>query len=105
MANLNTVPGGEDALRRLHEDIVDPLTDAMQGGGSSASGGSGNASGDMSRYNENRNQGPTGAAMPNPFAPNRNTGAAGGAGGAPTALPGGAAGRPGAPGMGMGMPG
>merc|ERR1719421_1355263 len=31
MSNLETVPGGMDALRRLHNDIQDPLWDAMQG--------------------------------------------------------------------------
>merc|ERR1719456_707287 len=31
MSNLETVPGGHDALRRLHNDIQDPLWDAMQG--------------------------------------------------------------------------
>lgn len=87
------MPGGEDALRRLHEDVVDPLTDALSGGGGSSSGGGANANGDMSRYTENRTQGPTSAAMPNPFAPNRNA-AAGGATAAGTPAAGAVPGRP-----------
>merc|ERR1719301_457162 len=32
MSNLETVPGGMDALRRMHNDIADPMYDALQGG-------------------------------------------------------------------------
>merc|ERR1719456_1487291 len=43
MSNLETVPGGMDALRRMHNDIADPMYDALQGSGAEgANRGTGN---------------------------------------------------------------
>ncbi|CAD7924393.1 unnamed protein product [Amoebophrya sp. A25] len=86
MANLNTIPGGEDALRRLHNEIVDPLTDAM------ASGREGGASAESAADRYSQNEIPT-APLANPFDQSRNQ-PAGGAGAG--------AGRPGAAAPGMG---
>jgi len=99
MAQLNTIPGGEDALRRLHTEMIDPLNDAMSGGQPGQAGGPGNQQG-SDRYAQDEI--PT-APLANPFDQSRNspptTGAAGGPAraSAATSVPGGGGGV-----MGMG---
>ncbi|CAD7929317.1 unnamed protein product [Amoebophrya sp. A120] len=76
MAQLNTIPGGEDALRRLHTEMVDPLYDSMSGSGAQ----DGSTTGSASNTNPNRysqDEIPT-APLANPFDQSRNAGAAGG---------------------------
>merc|ERR1719163_2293192 len=61
MSNLETVPGGMDALRRLHNDIQDPLWDAMQGqdqGGNAAP---------QTYTQQDTSQAPSAAPMSNPW--------------------------------------
>merc|ERR1719487_1090716 len=61
MSNLETVPGGMDALRRLHNDIQDPLWDAMQGqdqGGNAAP---------HTHTAQDTSQAPSAAPMSNPW--------------------------------------
>merc|ERR1719326_308891 len=60
MSNLETVPGGMDALRRLHNDIQDPLWDAM-------AGQEGSAATPQTYATQDTSQAPSAAAMPNPF--------------------------------------
>eukprot|EP00392_Amoebophrya_sp_AT5.2_P003773 g3778.t1 len=99
MAQLNTIPGGDDALRRLHTEMIDPLNDAMSGGQPGQAGGPGNQQG-SDRYAQDEI--PT-APLANPFDQSRNspptTGAAGGPAraSAATSVPGGGGGV-----MGMG---
>merc|ERR1719271_51059 len=70
MSNLETVPGGMDALRRLHNDIQDPLWDAMQGQDR------GNSGSPQTYTAQDTSQAPSAAPMSNPFAPERNAPAA-----------------------------
>merc|ERR1719269_296350 len=72
MSNLETVPGGMDALRRLHNDIQDPLWDAMQGQDQQS------GSAPQTYTAQDTSQAPSAAPMSNPW---------GGGGGAPAAPP------------------
>mmetsp|Transcript_5235 Transcript_5235/g.9973 ORF Transcript_5235/g.9973 Transcript_5235/m.9973 type:complete len:589 (-) Transcript_5235:76-1842(-) len=72
MSQIENIPGGFSALRRMYEDVQEPMMDAMANGGLSggnndtAATGSGSGNGNRNRDNENR--GAAGAAMPNPWA-------------------------------------
>ena len=89
ISQIENVPGGFSALRRMYEDVQAPMMDAMADGGNGSSGGgsgggsSGSGSG-SGRNNENVNSGAAGTAMPNPWATpsssqqNRSTGGGGG---------------------------
>merc|ERR1719420_2616187 len=61
MSNLETVPGGMDALRRLHNDIQDPLWDAMQGQDQ------GSNAGPQTYTAQDTSQAPSAAPMSNPW--------------------------------------
>ena len=135
MANIEMMPGGFDALRRMHENIQAPLMDATQGfnPGNQTNPNRPNASDDnpfTSLFQQNT---PSNTPMPNPWAPNNgvqpnaapraqptmntgaNTGTANGnafaqlfqgVGGADNGAAGGTPGvMPGFPGMGMGTGG
>ncbi len=73
MANLEMMPGGFDALRRMQEDIQAPLMDAVQnfGGNNTESNNTGtdstNAGNPFAGLFQNT---PSQAPMPNPWAPN-----------------------------------
>jgi len=69
MANLNTMPGGEAALRRVYNEVQDPLYNAMDGAVDGVTGGAGgNRSGSGNdRYTQSEI--PTGA-IANPWASN-----------------------------------
>lgn len=85
MANIEMMPGGFDALRRMHENIQAPLMDAAAGGfGSMASNGSADRGQNEARNRADagddnpftslfqpQNNTPSNAPMPNPWAPNR----------------------------------
>lgn len=81
MANIEMMPGGFDALRRMHENIQAPLMDATQGfapGNGDANPNAGNNQDDnpfTSLFQQNT---PSNTPMPNPWAPNN---------GVPTAPP------------------
>ena len=74
MANIEMMPGGFDALRRMHENIQAPLMDAAQGGfnGDNESGATADANADGNPFSSlfNTRNTPSNAPMPNPWAPN-----------------------------------
>ena len=67
MSQIENMPGGYNALRRMYEDVQEPMMDAMTGGG----GGSGGTSNSNNNRATNRNgtAGATNQAMPNPWGP------------------------------------
>lgn len=73
MANIEMMPGGFDALRRMHENIQAPLMDAAQANfgpqNNNRSGNNPNSDNPFSSLFEARNT-PSNAPMPNPWAPN-----------------------------------
>jgi ubiquilin len=64
MSQIENIPGGFSALRRMYEDVQAPMMDAMTGGNQSGSG-SGSST---PRNSANQNSGAAGTAMPNPWA-------------------------------------
>lgn len=71
MANIEMMPGGFDALRRMHENIQAPLMDATQGFAPDNAANPTNAQEDnpfTSLFQQNT---PSNAPMPNPWAPAR----------------------------------
>lgn len=122
MANIEMMPGGFDALRRMQENIQAPLMDAVQNLGNQRNGGAAAANGDNPFASLFQNT-PSNAPMPNPWAPNngvprtqnapqddsnaaRPTAAQGSAGAAPTATQRAPGATPGAmPDMGAMFPG
>lgn len=78
MSNIENMPGGFDALRRMYTEVQEPMMDAMSGGGQnegSTSGGSGSSSRDGGT------SGAAGAAMPNPWGTSSSSSSSAGAGG------------------------
>jgi ubiquilin len=77
MANIEMMPGGFDALRRMHENIQAPLMDATAGGlagmGEPArpSGDAAGADNPFASLFQPESNTPSNAPMPNPWAPNR----------------------------------
>jgi len=63
MSQIENIPGGFSALRRMYEDVQEPMMDAMSGG----NGGEFPSSSSGSSSNANQNSGAAGAAMPNPW--------------------------------------
>merc|ERR1719456_417566 len=61
MSNLETVPGGMDALRRMHNEIADPMYDALTG-----SDGPNRNSAPVN-YDQNTDGAPNSEALPNPW--------------------------------------
>ena len=64
MSQIENMPGGYNALRRMYEDVQEPMMDAMASGTSGASGGTG-TSGNTAGGSEGA--GATNQAMPNPW--------------------------------------
>jgi len=64
MSQIENVPGGFSALRRMYEDVQAPMMDAMASGSENGVSGNGNGNGN----GENVNSGAAGTAMPNPWA-------------------------------------
>lgn len=62
MSQIENLPGGFNALRRMYEDVQEPMMDAMSGMGSRATPSSSNSS-----TNTSSGSGADGAAMPNPW--------------------------------------
>lgn len=70
MSQIENIPGGFAALRRMYEDVQEPMMDAMGGdGGSSSSASEGNSN----RSSANAGSGAAGTAMPNPWASSAST--------------------------------
>uniref|UniRef100_A0A6U3QPU3 Ubiquilin n=1 Tax=Ditylum brightwellii TaxID=49249 RepID=A0A6U3QPU3_9STRA len=68
MSQIENVPGGFSALRRMYEDVQEPMMDAMAGGSSQSS-----TSGSSTNNPNSAASGAAGAAMPNPWGSNRST--------------------------------
>lgn len=73
MSQIENVPGGFSALRRMYEDVQEPMMDAMSGSGATATGGN-SASGNGGA--SGGSDGAAGAAMPNPWGNTNPSGAA-----------------------------
>lgn len=68
MSQIENLPGGFNALRRMYEDVQEPMMDAMSGMGSSSSGGTASSSSASSPgESTNAGAGAGGTAMPNPW--------------------------------------
>ncbi|XP_075394736.1 ubiquilin-2 [Tenrec ecaudatus] len=68
LSNLESIPGGYNALRRMYTDIQEPMLNAAQeqfGGNPFASIGSGSSSGEGTQPSRTENRDP----LPNPWAP------------------------------------
>lgn len=69
MQNIESYPGGFNALRRMHEDIVEPMQDAMGGGNPFEQ----LANSNNSNSNENNSNTETTSSLPNPWGANNNS--------------------------------
>ncbi len=69
MSQIENIPGGFSALRRMYEDVQAPMMDAMSGGNQ----GSGTSGSSTTRSSENQHSGAAGQAMPNPWGPSQAT--------------------------------
>lgn len=67
MSQIENLPGGFNALRRMYEDVQEPMMDAMSGMGSSNSSSNANTRSTNTTSTESSNAGADGAAMPNPW--------------------------------------
>jgi ubiquilin len=83
MSQIENLPGGFNALRRMYEDVQEPMMDAMSGG---AGGGSSTTPSGTSNTNH-ANSGAAGTAMPNPWATNANRSTATNTSASPTQSP------------------
>merc|ERR1719163_460384 len=68
IGNLDVMPGGHNALRRAHEEVADPIFDAMAGGQGAT------PAIPVAEYAQTTSGAPNSAALPNPW-------------GAPTGVP------------------
>ena len=64
MSNLEAMPGGFNALRRMYEDVQEPMMDAMAGGSGGGGGGGGSPT---AASRSDGTAGAAGSAMPNPW--------------------------------------
>ena len=64
MSNLEAMPGGFNALRRMYEDVQEPMMDAMAGGSGGGGGGGGSPT---AGSRSDGTAGAAGYAMPNPW--------------------------------------
>ncbi|KAK1736506.1 ubiquilin family protein [Skeletonema marinoi] len=69
MSQIENMPGGYNALRRMYEDVQEPMMDAMSGGGGAAAtgGGASTSNNNNSGTGGNGTAGATNQAMPNPW--------------------------------------
>jgi len=77
LSQVENMPGGFSALRRMYEDVQAPMMDAMANG----SRGGESAGTSSTRNSENQRSGAAGTAMPNPWATNASAGTGTGTGG------------------------
>ncbi|KAL7470242.1 hypothetical protein ACHAXS_010479 [Conticribra weissflogii] len=76
MSQIENMPGGYAALRRMYEDVQAPMLDAMSGGGSGGDSGSGSGGNDGAARGSGGDgtDGASNRAMPNPWgAPSTST--------------------------------
>lgn len=66
MSQIENMPGGYNALRRMYEDVQEPMMDAMMGGGSRGGDSSSSSASGQGRAG-NGTAGGTNQAMPNPW--------------------------------------
>jgi ubiquilin len=105
MSQIENMPGGYNALRRMYEDVQEPMIDALAGGGSTGTTGSGSGNNAGRGSAGNGTAGATNQAMPNPWGAPASTPtnqAAGGVGANPFASLMGSTGGMGMPGAGAG---
>jgi ubiquilin len=62
IGQLNAIPGGENALARAHQEVVDPLLEAFSGGGN-------NGSAEINQYSHSTEGAPNTESLPNPWGP------------------------------------
>lgn len=62
LSQIENIPGGFSALRRMYEDVQEPMMDAMSGGNATTS-----TTDTSSTSNSNSGSGAAGTAMPNPW--------------------------------------
>lgn len=68
MSQIENLPGGFNALRRMYEDVQEPMMDAMSSGGLSGAANSSNSnSSSTNTSSSSNNDGARGAAIPNPW--------------------------------------
>lgn len=65
MSQIENIPGGFSALRRMYEDVQEPLMDALSNNNTGAANNAPRTS--TSQHNANAASGAAGAAMPNPW--------------------------------------
>ena len=65
MSQIENIPGGFSALRRMYEDVQEPLMDALSNNNTGTANSSSRTS--SAQHNENAASGAAGAAMPNPW--------------------------------------
>merc|ERR1719420_2295057 len=63
IGNLDVMPGGHNALRRAHEEVADPIFDAMAGGQG------GTQATPVAEYAQATSGAPNQQALPNPWGP------------------------------------
>merc|ERR1712038_275176 len=68
LSQIENLPGGFSALRRMYEDVQEPMMDALAGGGRSSNTGNNTADTSSGNSSQNANSGAAGTAMPNPWA-------------------------------------
>ena len=67
MSQIENMPGGYNALRRMYEDVQEPMMDAMMGGGIRSGTSSNSSSASGQGRTGNGTAGATNEAMPNPW--------------------------------------
>jgi ubiquilin len=81
IGNLDVMPGGHNALRRAHEEVADPLFDAMAGGQGETQGSL------VAEYSQTTSGAPNSAPLANPWAAPAPAAAPAGASPTPAAQP------------------
>merc|ERR1711881_436095 len=74
MQNVESIPGGFNHLRRLHEDVIEPMMDATRPQNPFDALNSGNNNSNTNNENSNNSNTETNTALPNPWAAAANTG-------------------------------
>merc|ERR1719460_458416 len=67
MGHLDVMPGGHAALSQLHNEVIDPIHNAMGAGGNDGTAHGASAANAAAYANQNAGGGPNEAALPNPW--------------------------------------
>mmetsp|Transcript_17020 Transcript_17020/g.19485 ORF Transcript_17020/g.19485 Transcript_17020/m.19485 type:complete len:430 (+) Transcript_17020:277-1566(+) len=68
LSQIENIPGGFSALRRMYEDVQEPMMDALSSSRSGQQSDNGNGTNNANRNSSGDNSGAAGTAMPNPWA-------------------------------------